>query len=130
MGDAAEKNDGQVGEASGMDVDLHTGIPQKMLQTTSLMTESKPPAIAPTEGRDREEPSIGRGCSRGGSGLGFRQQNIRQKDFQLPSESIAIIAQSVTVEHTGAQGRIISPEEVQTEVDELPTFKSKERPIV
>ena len=38
MGDAAEKNDAQVGgnEASRIDVDLHTA--QKMLKTTSLMT--------------------------------------------------------------------------------------------
>lgn len=57
----------------------------------------------------------------------------RPQTEKLPAASdIALVAQSVTVEHTGAQGReeFISPEAVQTEVDELPTLKSKERPIV
>jgi hypothetical protein len=131
VGDAAENNDAQVGgnEASGMDVDLHTESPPENA-ANNVPDDRQPPAIAPTEGRDREQPSVE-------AALEEVQVEASAKASDRKTSSclryyIALVAQSVTVEHTGAQGReeFISPEAVQTEVDELPTLKSKESPIV
>lgn len=63
MGDAAEQKDAQVGgnEASRMDVDLNTESPPDN-------AANKVPDDRLILSIDREEPTLGRGCSREGSG--------------------------------------------------------------
>lgn len=104
VGDAAEKNDAQVGgnEASRMDVDLHTESPPENA-ANNVPDDRQPPAIAPTEGRDREQLSVEAAPEEVQVEASAKEAEP-QTEKLIAASDITLVAQSVTVEHTGAQG--------------------------